>query len=320
MSHSNRKSLPRDHHYIPQFYTRQWAGEDEKLCEFQRPYKALVDKRKYPSATGYLRDLYRVEGVSEEICQSIELGFMRLTDQQAHLVHQQLLTEVGGSLEASSRSAWSRFLMSLMHRNPEKLGWLARGISAGLPSFLRQYEHDYASLRSDHDKPTFEEFADQMVASPTNDIVMQMMLKVCDSQRVGDFLNRMRWHAIRLQDWSLEFLTSDRPLAMTDGMAYERSHLMIPLSPKILFVAVNSSRYFEEIQAMQERKLVKYVNDTVASQAARFVYATNSRQIRFVENRLGRGKTQMIGAPADGSLQWFLDRGREIIRRADAMA
>src|SRR5271156_4351330 len=98
LSMSNKMSIPRDHHFVPQFYTKQWIGADNELCEFTRPYKALVDRRKSPAATGFKRDLYRIEGVSEEICQSIELGFMRLTDQGAHLILQKLLNERGGSL------------------------------------------------------------------------------------------------------------------------------------------------------------------------------------------------------------------------------
>ncbi|WP_354002189.1 DUF4238 domain-containing protein [uncultured Reyranella sp.] len=34
------------HHYIPVFYLKSWIGTDGKLCEFSRPHKTVVDRRR----------------------------------------------------------------------------------------------------------------------------------------------------------------------------------------------------------------------------------------------------------------------------------
>jgi len=37
------------HHYIPQFYLKQWTGVDRRLCEYSRPYDRLKTRRRFPS-------------------------------------------------------------------------------------------------------------------------------------------------------------------------------------------------------------------------------------------------------------------------------
>jgi hypothetical protein len=41
-------------------------------------------------------------------------------------------------------------------------------------------------------------------------------------------------------------------------------------------------------------------DERLALQAMRFVYGTDDRQLRFVENRLGKGTPQFIGDAAAG--------------------
>jgi Protein of unknown function (DUF4238) len=51
-------SDPRDHHFIPAFYLKNWAGRDGKLIEYRRLRGRLVTKWVGPRATGFERDLY----------------------------------------------------------------------------------------------------------------------------------------------------------------------------------------------------------------------------------------------------------------------
>src|SRR5580692_1218431 len=45
------------HHYIPVFYSKEWAGPDGRLCEYSRPYDVVKPKRVHPDGTGYVRGL-----------------------------------------------------------------------------------------------------------------------------------------------------------------------------------------------------------------------------------------------------------------------
>ena len=41
------------HHYMPEFYLKQWVGDDGRLCEYRRWPGRITRKRQFPAATGY---------------------------------------------------------------------------------------------------------------------------------------------------------------------------------------------------------------------------------------------------------------------------
>jgi hypothetical protein len=45
-------SIPRDHHFIPAFYLRQWCDHTGKLIEYTIKHGKLISKPVGPSATG----------------------------------------------------------------------------------------------------------------------------------------------------------------------------------------------------------------------------------------------------------------------------
>ena len=59
---TNIDPLTQDHHYLPQFYQRRWAGKDGKLTVFSRPHDMVVVKRRSTRATGKKAGLYAVPG------------------------------------------------------------------------------------------------------------------------------------------------------------------------------------------------------------------------------------------------------------------
>ncbi len=114
------------HHYIPVFYSREWAARDDgRLCEYTRPYREVKPQWKHPDATGYVRGLYTVPKNDPVVSEYIEHHFFRITDNGAAVVAQQL--RVGGPIdwESLDRSSWSRFIISLMLRNPEYVARMA---------------------------------------------------------------------------------------------------------------------------------------------------------------------------------------------------
>src|SRR5258708_2102701 len=111
-----------------------------------------------------------------------------------------------------------------------------------------------------------------------------------DSERVGEFLNRMVWEAIAIEYPQFPMLTSDRPLIMTNGLADPRSHILLPISPNRVFVAASRPETMDQIvqRANDQKRFIRTINDLIARQARKYVYGTDDRQLRFVENRLGQ--------------------------------
>jgi hypothetical protein len=112
-------SIPRKHHYVPAFYLKHWIGADGRLCEHKRVYGKVAPRKTSPDGTGYQKDLYRADGLPEEDANRLESKFMHMLDTRACLAHQKLLSGDNTAWDEPKRSAWSRFIMSLLFRNPE---------------------------------------------------------------------------------------------------------------------------------------------------------------------------------------------------------
>jgi hypothetical protein len=46
-------NAPRDHHFIPAFYLKQWVAGSGKLVEYSRKGGKLISKRVGPRSTGW---------------------------------------------------------------------------------------------------------------------------------------------------------------------------------------------------------------------------------------------------------------------------
>jgi hypothetical protein len=74
-------SEPRKHHYVPVCYLKQWAmTDDRRLCEYKLipGGYGVKPRRTSPEGTGYQIDLYRIDGVPDNIAQDFEKRFMHL--------------------------------------------------------------------------------------------------------------------------------------------------------------------------------------------------------------------------------------------------
>jgi hypothetical protein len=85
---------------------------------------------------------------------------------------------------------------------------------------------------------------------------------------------------------SRTFLTSDRPVVTSNGIAYTDSSIAISIGPHRLFVAVNNAEGVARLRSMDPDKVMTWMNDRIVKQARKFVYSVDARQLRFMESRL----------------------------------
>jgi hypothetical protein len=105
---------------------------------------------------------------------------------------------------------------------------------------------------------------------------------------VGAMVQEMTFHTFVIEGTKHKFLTSDRPIIMTNGLARHDAHIVMPISPTRLFIAVRNRPIADQIVAAPKNDLVRSVNNKVAEQAIDYVYDVDDSQLRFVENRLGK--------------------------------
>jgi hypothetical protein len=125
-------------HYIPQFYQKRWVGPDGRLCEYNRPYDIVKARMVYPAATGYQAGLYTIKDVAPNIANHTENVFLADADNGAADALAKFF-EPNYVWEPKPRSAWSRFVMSLMHRTPERVERLKQLVEQDYPKYVEEF-------------------------------------------------------------------------------------------------------------------------------------------------------------------------------------
>jgi hypothetical protein len=277
------------HHYIPEFYLKQWAGPDGRLCEYTIRSHGVVPRMTHPGGTGYVRGLYTVKGAPENLKDVFETNLMSIADGQASvsLRHMIDVREVPSGID---KLPWTRFIMSLWYRTPEGVARSSEKIRKHYEEEnLEEYRARYESERRPGDPATLEEYLKTNSSATVSRTTMVHLSDIILSQRVTEHIIKMQWACAHLRGGKHSLLTSDRPIVMYNGLAYPQSHIVMPISPQHIFVAANSDESAATLRRMAESgELATALNDRVVRQARKFAYAVDSKHLRFVANRLGQ--------------------------------
>jgi hypothetical protein len=297
-------SIPSKHHYLPKFFVDRWADGDGKVAEYRypervedagkspeyRPNRSLIIKRKWPSQTAYIPDLYANESKLDPVeRQALEMVFMQKVDSHAADALADLEEHKRKSDDSALRSGWSRFLMSLMHRSPERVKHITAKVreyeeGALTAELAAEIGPRYAERRGPDDPETYEEW---LTLQPplTPDLRVRLLRLIIDSKRIGMALNNMHWRVHVLPDLQYGFVTGDQPLLMSDGLGHSRSFVLTPISPTAYFVASNEEQVAEAFLCQNPKALQRSINEAVTRQSRHVIIARDDAQRAFVEKR-----------------------------------
>ena len=295
LQNPNPGSEPKRHHYIPQFYLRQWCGSDGQFCEYSRPYTIVKPRRIHPKATGYEKELYAGSALPETMKTTIETEFFGRVDQEGSDMLRRLKSASTINLSSNERLLWARFLISLTQRNPEKVAWLAERWPTMLRESVQEMQSDYDILRKQDWPITFEEFKSKIEVDPLENSGILTLPSIINLPQTCAYIANMQWNIVTFSRMDHTLLTSDRPVIMTNGLDIPGGYIAMPLGPHHLFVGMADQAADKTLKSLPPRALVMQANNIVASQAKKYVYGRDDSQLRFVENRLGRYETQMLG-------------------------
>jgi hypothetical protein len=242
------------HHYIPVFYLQQWADTCGRLIEYSRqgPHNFVKARPTSPTGTGYARGLNLVPGASPDVVEFVEKEFMRLVDEWAARA---LVAFLSPDKEPSIREriGWARFIYSLILRTPEHI------------ELIRKKSAEFN------------------IASPPQALLPRLINSTTAIQNIS----KMAWHVADFSTSASRFLTSDRPLIMTNGLAQDDSHLALPISPTRIFLEVQKHTMLESLKTL-DAQLVSIANTRIAEQAIKYVYGTDASQLYFIAKHLGK--------------------------------
>lgn len=277
------------HHYIPAFYLKRWTSSNRKLVEFSRPQHGLIIKNTTPENTGFERRLYEMRGFSPELAQQVEEKFFKPVDTKASEALE-LLEKFGHTAQWTdeSRSAWSRFMISLLLRCPEDIQTFREWWYEDFTSTNDELEEQYRIARNNSHPLTFSEFLEQQPVSVKERYQFEILNSLIDHKGVVSDFNNMHWRVLKITESAPRLLTSDRPVIRTNGLMNKGDHLVLPLSPNLLFIGSYDKDVFSGILRANQIKLAKLINQYIVESAVRFVYSSDELQKRFIHNRFGR--------------------------------
>nr|WP_303694524.1 DUF4238 domain-containing protein [Brevundimonas subvibrioides] len=269
---------------MPQFYLKRWAGPERKLWEFQRPHTQVIARPKFPIQTGYVENLYSVPALPEARRDYIEKVFFRRVDQDASDVFD-LLEQPGPVLLAKRHNdGLSRFVMSLLQRDPIRVAQLQALARRTYNDVISQSRDLYEAQRNPGD-PSFDEYRAAFDGPSAQILGGHLIPKLSDLPKLGAHLNGMTRRLITMVTPRHELLTCDRPLVSHNGFGRWDAYVVLPVGPRRLLAWTNSADYMDVLEeAFRGPAAVPALNRKIVTQAARFVYATSAAPLRFVAN------------------------------------
>jgi hypothetical protein len=293
-------NAPSKHHFLPEFYLRRWADAQGMFMRFTEVRPGVLGYRRvHPAQAGFKTDLYRLPGDhdNEMAAQLLEWGFFRHVDNDAARALAILLGEAPLEWAADTRSGWSRFLLSLLHRTPRHWHQIIAELVRLDAQSLPEMEARYAELRTINDPPTFDEW----IAARDPDYLkkerFKMVARVIDNSEIGTSINNIEWRVYDLSRANLSLLTSDNavvlvPIDLPDG------HLAIPISPTKLFVAARQRKFhaqLEQVARLTPGKLVRRLNRLTVERADEVVIGQDESQRPFIEKHFGTKRIATFG-------------------------
>jgi hypothetical protein len=287
------------HHYIPEFYLKQWAVNEGKGClvEYSKPWGDTVKpKRVTPRQTGFEDRLNELAGLPDPERECLETHFYKPVDSAAASVLHALKN---GRREISERErvAWARFLTSLYVRNPENILAATVRVTENAYKFNPEMERRYRARRAPDDPETFSEYMRNVdLADEFSRAAKESMVTVIENGLVTNHIFGMLWGALELPFDAPPLLTSDRPLHIPNGLPNPESQVLLPLGPKFLFFAVNRIELVYNIRALSPLEIATTMNEIVVRRAQKYVYALSDRHLDYVQANMGIAQETPIAA------------------------
>lgn len=287
---------PNKHHFLPVFYLKQWSVGGRRICEFSKPYMDRVAVRwAGPKGVGYIDRLYAIEGLPEAEAMAFESAFLSPVDSRAAEALRMMRDEhAGKNFTAKQREAWAGFLTSLMSRMPEDIRKVKEHVKGDWLAGIPELQEKYAEQKAATDPASVLDFIKGSGDVFYEKGAFEVLRRIMDHKSVSRLLMSFHWSVLTVERSDFPLLTSDRPLLYTPHMAGKNSHIVVPISPHEIFVAVKHRKFAENIKNRSQTALVRIINQWVVQNADRYVYGSDDRQKAFVQNRMGTNKSPTL--------------------------
>jgi len=244
---------------------------------------------------GWISRLYAREEVSEESAHRFETLFLSPVDSQAAEAMRVMLDPAAAmAFTGTQKIMWARYMNSLLARMPEDIAKLKAHAPTEWVGSIRGLREKYLAHREATDPPTLDDYLAAPTGTFMSDVPFIVAEVILGHERLQQVMANMHWAVLMTDEADHELLTSDRPLVHTQSLNARDSHLMLPIGPRRLFAAAHEREFINYLQSWGINALVKRVNEYVVGSADRYVFGTDDRQLRFVQNRMSTDRGESL--------------------------
>ena len=259
-------SIPRKHHYLPQFYLERWA-KNGQLYRYIRPRGAdgkLDCNLKAPKAIAYEPNLYQIPSITDLAkSQYLELEFFQRIDDRAATALKKL--DASEEMLTQDRVALAQFMVSLLHRSPSRL----KAIKAELAT--RTDGAPYQGLTG--------ELFDNVLKSTANQLLAMLVESPEGSKIVGMF----RAFKVDTSKATRKLLTSDRPITVSGQLISPDAFMILPYAPDRLVILTHLDEIARSFSSQDPNDLVTGINQAVVEQSEDVIVATDNHATRMID-------------------------------------
>jgi hypothetical protein len=274
-------------HYVPAFLLEQWhTPPDGKLSTFRWADGKLVHARHKAKAVAKEDHLYSMSRSSSTPDVRIERDFLGPhVDDPASIAHKSILAGGVRSLSMEQRLVWSRFLVSMMIRDPDMMIRMREHGRKLFTDSLNASPVEYLAARGNAPEETLSEWMQNRHPDRFDDIAPAILPRLVHSVRYNDAFMSAVWATRPIKRCNFDLMLGDRPLTCVGDFATTWL-VVLPLAPKLAFVAFNQVETWGDVMRRDETSFVKTANLHTIEDAVVYAYATNADQQRFVEKYL----------------------------------
>ncbi len=220
------------------------------------------------------------------LAQQIEARFFQPVDSQAAdaLAYMERDGSDAGWTD-DLRSAWGRFLISLLLRCPEDMEKMRSAWKQDFLTVPVEIEEQFRLEAADGEFSTFRSFLENLPRRDLEKPFFELLISLMNSKLLGEFLINMHWVILDVAG-DRNLYTSDRPIIKTDALDHPNGHIVLPIGPTRLFLAATSADNISIAKREPPRNLTRRVNEQVIQHAVRYSYTQRDDCRRFVENRM----------------------------------
>ncbi|ACB95079.1 DUF4238 domain-containing protein [Beijerinckia indica] len=273
-------SEPRKHHYIPQFYLKNWCGEDGRLICYKRIRSEVMCEPVAPISTGFQKDLYTLAHLPKNLRQAIEKDVTADVDHRASVALQKMIaTKSTDTLTKEDRLGWAQFIVSLPIRNPDAVADIKEtSTKAGLEKAYEQAKQEFPDWAQGE---TFgAEFEESVREDPftrflSDNYGLMVISELMLNPDYHDIILKMFWWVMDFSSAGISLITCDRPYMIFRSIGHPRGLIYLPIGPRLGFFASPDPMKRRQLLNQNIALVTKEMNRWEAKLAAQYVYAAD---------------------------------------------